>query len=758
MARFDPIKNSFVSGKMSRRLEGRDDVEQYFQGLRQCRNYIVLPHGGLYRDSGTRFVTNSKTNQKVRFIDFQVSTEASYVIELTNLLARFYTNEGIVGAPTEVVTPWAEADFAGLQWAQSADTMWIVHPDYPPYVLTRTGATSFSIAVQAFTDGHMPLNNDNVDLTNTVTVTGAGPSYTLTFAAAALDTTTDVGRAVRIIDAGTIRWYDITAVSSTTVCTATLVDGTGTPAATADWALGLFSDNSGCNAIIMHEGRLFYGGFTFNVARVAGSESGNFNGFAQFDGSLTTAENDDRAIYLDINDGQVNTVQWLASTAEKLLIGTAGSEFFARGSNNDIMTPTGTVVKPLSRRGSMLTKPVIVDGHVIYAQRTKRTLRRILFNLESDKEFSQWLNLLSEDILLENVVEMAYQQDPHSVLWVLKADGNLVGFTILVDQKVLAAHEHTFNGFVESIAVVPSPNEDHSQLWLAVKRTIDGATERHIEFMEDEFRPNLDFDATDPEKSDTLYDAFFVHSGLTLDDPKTITGITAANPPVVTATAHGFSNGEQVKISGVTGMTEVNRESYLVANVTANTFELQDLDAVNIDGTGFTAYVSGGEAREEVATVSGLDHLEGETVAVLGNGSEQPTQVVSGGAITLDTKAGTVHVGLPYTSFAETQRFIGGNPLGSDQGELSRIHRVTMRVLETLGLKVGAGPNPTTFDDVVFATANDLTNEPPPLFTGDKVIALPSGWTDEPTIYFKQDGPLPSTVLSIKPNMNSNAR
>lgn len=71
----------------------------------------------------------------------------------------------------------------------------------------------------------------------------------------------------------------------------------------------------------------------------------------------------------------------------------------------------------------------------------------------------------------------------------------------------------------------------------------------------------------------------------------TITGVTQANPAVVTATAHDFNNGELVTISDVVGMTELNGNTYTVANATANTFELQ-----GIDSTSFTAYVSGGTA------------------------------------------------------------------------------------------------------------------------------------------------------------------
>ena len=92
--------------------------------------------------------------------------------------------------------------------------------------------------------------------------------------------------------------------------------------------------------------------------------------------------------------------------------------------------------------------------------------------------------------------------------------------------------------------------------------------------------------------------------GAVLEGDKTITGITQANPAVVTATSHGYSNGDEVLISGVSGMTEVNNKRFLVADKTTNTFELQDKDGVDINSTSFTAYASGGVSNKvfELAT------------------------------------------------------------------------------------------------------------------------------------------------------------
>ena len=100
------------------------------------------------------------------------------------------------------------------------------------------------------------------------------------------------------------------------------------------------------------------------------------------------------------------------------------------------------------------------------------------------------------------------------------------------------------------------------------------------------------------------YIRFYKDNGAILEGDVTISGATQANPVVITATGHSYSNGDEIEISGVVGMTELNGKRYLVANKTTNTFEITNIDGTNINGTGFTAYASGGVANRvfEIST------------------------------------------------------------------------------------------------------------------------------------------------------------
>jgi len=79
------------------------------------------------------------------------------------------------------------------------------------------------------------------------------------------------------------------------------------------------------------------------------------------------------------------------------------------------------------------------------------------------------------------------------------------------------------------------------------------------------------------------------------DDSNAITGITAANPAVMTAVAHGWTANDMIYVSGVVGMTQVNTRWFRISNTAANTLRLNQGSA--IDSSGFTAYTSGGTAQ-----------------------------------------------------------------------------------------------------------------------------------------------------------------
>ena len=115
-----------------------------------------------------------------------------------------------------------------------------------------------------------------------------------------------------------------------------------------------------------------------------------------------------------------------------------------------------------------------------------------------------------------------------------------------------------------------------------------------------------DFDFGNPAITKKIQKIIVSYStGIGLDsvssppDSGTITGVTSANPAVVTSASHGLSNGQVVRIDDVGGMTQVNDILFTTANVATNTFQLS-----GVDSSGYTSYSSGGTWSKATAGVA----------------------------------------------------------------------------------------------------------------------------------------------------------
>jgi hypothetical protein len=428
------------------------------------------------------------------------------------------------------------------------------------------------------------------------------------------------------------------------------------------------------------------------------------------------------------------------------------------GVNDAILTPTATRVSPQTKRGSMHLPPIEIGDSLFYFQGDGRVMRRLQFDADFKGLRAAYANILAEHVFKSGgAVQLAYQQSPDSVVWVVRGDGQLVGVTIELEQDIIAAHRHVIGGTfqtreaeVESVAVTVNPSGTQNQLWMIVKRTIDGATARYVEFLGDQFDPELTPASTTQDRVNALKNANFWDSHLNLSQETAITAITAANPGVISSATHGLVDDDQVFIDGLRGAEELNDIAYVVDNATAGTFTLKDLDTgVAIDTSAMSAYISGGEARKMVNTVSGLDHLEGETVSILTDGAQHPPKVVTSGAVALDRLSARVIVGLTYKGIIETQRILGEDNKGTQEGLNARISHVIARVDNSLGGRIASGSQPETTDPLVLREGSWPTNQAAPLVTGDRVADLEQGPSREPTIYAEQTPGLPLTILSL---------
>lgn len=548
-------------------------------------------------------------------------------------------------------------------------------------------------------------------------------------------------------------WYsivEITAYSSSTSVTATVQalsntndSGVAAASATWQWAEGSWSDYRGWpSCVAFYQDRLWFAATDSEPQTAWATETSDYESFARNSPLL-----DSDGITVSLPSQKVNIIRNLVPIG-KLLALTSAADWIITSSTG-AMSPTTVQTKPQGFRGSAVIAPVLVGNRVISIQPMGKVVRDIGFSLESDGYTGNNISIMSNHLFQGyDIVGMAYAQEPDSLVWAVRSDGALLSLTYLPEQEVLAWTRHDTEGEVESICSIPGDGYD--EVWVIVKRVVNGEVARYVERLD----PRMA--STDPA------DQFYVDSGLTLDAPITITGITAAaNSVTVEATAHGLSNGNLVDLRDIVWAKnsdgvrpdDLNQNRYKVANKTANAFEIKTVAGAAVSGSDLEDYESGGTIRVVVSSVGNLGHLEGEEVAILANGMVQPRQTVSGASIPLSVGASIVHVGLPYTMEMETLAIEIPQRDGTMQGRKVKISDVRVRFLDSAGGKIG--PTDEYEMDQLIERGVDAQpfGHPIPLYTGEKVAAFQGGWEDSGKMLIQQTDPLPLTILALIPRV-----
>ena len=673
MARVAVQLTNFTGGELSPRLDGRNDLTKYASGCKTLENMIVYPHGSAARRPGTQFVAEVKdSTKKTRLIPFEFSTTQTYMLEFGNQYIRFYKDNGVIlsgGSPYEIVSPYLEAELFEIKYAQSADVMYICHPNHAVRKLSRTGHTAWTLTEVDFTNG--PYLDSNITTTTfTISAHTVGAGRTLTASAITginSDTgfqTTDVGRLVQFRDGH----GKITARTSTTVVTIEILTDMGSSSSSTDWSLGAFSNTTGhATCVTFFEQRLVFAGTKSQPQTLFFSKSGDYENMDENRGGTVA---DDDAIIYTIASNQVNAIRFMTAT-RTLIVGTAGGEFAVSGGGTDIaITPTNILIKKQSNHGAANLDAIAVGNVTLFLQRAKRKIRELAYNFDVDGYLAPDMTILAEHISESGITQMAYQQEPNQIIWCVRTDGQLIALTYQREQQVVAWHRHIFGGsfstgnaVCESVAALPTDDNEY-QIWVIIKRTINGATKRYVEYLH-----TFDFDETDNA------DFNFLDS--------------------------------QLSYSG-----------------------------------------------SPVTSISGLSHLEGQTVAILADGATHPRKTVTSGSISLDRSASKVKVGLPYTSLLQTMRLDAGSQDGTSQGKTKRIFDITLRIYESIGIEVG--PDLNNMERIPFRSSATLMDQAIPVFTGDKEIEFRGNYETDGYVYVRQDQPLPLTILSLYPRLVTN--
>lgn len=366
---------------------------------------------------------------------------------------------------------------------------------------------------------------------------------------------TDVGRPLRVRYGSQWRCLTITTVISPTQVTGTMDDFIPYDNNNAqdlynggqadDFRLGAWSVATGWPSVAtFHDQRVAFFRTSTQPQTMWMTKTGAFTEMSptEPDGVVL----DDGAITITVVSGRSDPVTW-AITGPVLLVGTIGSEFQVKPSSiSKGLAPTNIAAIPQTAFGSVdLDTPIRVGSAVLFIQSGGNKIREMLYDFNIDAYTGRDITIISEHILRErsgaNV--MAYQGQPTSTVWIVCNNGTLVAITYERDQEVVAFHVHELggSGVVESITSIPGTTND--DVYMVVRRTINGSTKRYIERFERDF---------DSGVGDTVADAFFVDCGLSYSGAPatTISGLSHLNGATVQVLADGVYVGNKVVSGG----------------------------------------------------------------------------------------------------------------------------------------------------------------------------------------------------------------
>lgn len=266
----------------------------------------------------------------------------------------------------------------------------------------------------------------------------------------------------------------ITAFTSSTSVTASVLTHLGSTTGSSDWAEGQWSDYRGWpTAVSFYEGRLWWAGGD----AVIGSVSDAFESFDD------TIEGDSAPISRSIGSGPVDRINWLLPLL-RLVIGTEMAERTARSSSLDEpLTATNFNLKTPSTRGSTAVPPLVVDGQGIFVRNTRLFLLAYneTYSVASDYNGNE-LTILCPEIGESGFTRIAVQRYPDTRIHAVRADGGAGVLIFDPAEDVKCWVEIESDGTIEDVFVLPGlATEDEDKVYYLVNRTINGGTVRYLE-------------------------------------------------------------------------------------------------------------------------------------------------------------------------------------------------------------------------------------------------------------------------------------
>jgi hypothetical protein len=712
MAKATPNINNFNAGELSPKVDARTDIEKYYSGCKTMQNMFPLVEGGGQKMPGTVFAAETKDSSKEsRLIPFQFSDQEAYVLEFGNLYVRFYRDDGqlqIAYVAWNTATAYALGDLVtegGNHYrCLEAHTSGTFATDLSDGLWEATGgATDLAYEV--------PTPYLEADLFGLKTIQSADvmwifhPSYPTKELARFGDTdwtlTNHISHIGAEMDITDITQADPAVVTCTTVPAPVALDGVD----------GLEDGDIVYLADIV--GMVELNDQFFTVANVVAGAGGTFE--------------------LVGIDSQTFTAYSSAGTAQETYYGT-----------EDNRPSCGTFFEQRLCMAGSNNKP-----------------QTIVFSASAD------FDTFDFGVDDADAIEYTIGSDRvDRIRWLVGKKFVLVGTTggawkiggTNVNDPITATNVVASKEISSGVKNIDSVSVDNTVFWTSRS----GTTVRKFEFS----ISSDSFIAPDMTR---------IAKHIAFGDTRALTGIVdmafQGDPvPLLWCVREdgqllGMTYESQENIFGWFRLvTDGLYESVAVIDEDAQEDQIWVIVNRTIEGstvryveyfTDFELYndidnsffVHSGKSYEGsgIQVLTGLEHLEGEEVAILMDGVALASETVSGGQVTADVAGDKAAVGLPYTPVIEPMKPSVNTNQGISRGKKQRINALTIILYQSYGVKYGESLS-NLFSINLGASSN--------LFTGDALGEFAGDWDDKATMFITQEGPLPMTLLGIVPEFN----
>ena len=783
------IKRSFSGGEISPSLQSRIDLAKYQSGVATCKNMFVMRHGSLRNRPGSEFIfIPDDASGTTRLIEFVFNGSDSIVIAMDINNFYFIKNGKVIqknGSNYTIPSPpfTNSSQFADMGYAQVGDVVYLAHQRFSPKCLKRIADDNWVLEDVTFGTQTDRLGANAPDGPFLASGGQVNNGEATRYDVAALDDDTGEESLARTKILGSVLPDEdqpiiISVPSGAAVANASnytvyrnkqliAVIGVGTrfkdfgfenTPVIDEGRSPLISNvnpfNSANNypgVVALYQQRLIFANTVNEPDRIWASRTG---AFANFNTRFPTQ--DDDTLNFVLAGRRVSAIRSIIDL-NSLVILTQGSEWTAGNPANGAFTPSNISATRTSYNGSSVLDPILVDNTALYVQDRGTVVRDFRYDVEVNgyrgNDLTIYANHLFDDF---EIVDWAYQQVPHSIVWAVRSDGVLLGLTYVIDQNILAWHRHDLGGEVESVTTIPEGKED--AVYVTVKRRIQGTTARYVERLSDR--------TPDDPKDYRLSDSHSVFDGRNIPFSRFIT---------LTETGGGWESGEDITITSTQGLfdpsdvgnaqIQMGYYSGDVVRLTVTQYISSTKAIAKPNRTVPEIYrnINNDDFAKAFKRIVSASHLVGESVSVYADGyvvsspndSENNTIVVEpGGVVTLEDFHAVVCIGIPFTSDVETLNIdLANAETISDKKML--VNQVSIQLEESRG--IWAGTRVPTGDDMLenleeLKIREDEGYDDTVLEkTGSVTLNLSGGYNDNGRVLIRQVDPLPLTILSIAP-------